>query len=104
MRIYDFKLTGITQSTLKTEILFSFASAKALGYDLLKLIYPQERISRTRIETVKRILKQAKKNGAVLMYVTPDQLNGESTEAEYIKNKFPDIPNECGEECIIIKL
>lgn len=86
MKLFSNTLTGSNSNLLKTEIMFFIASAKATEADLVKL-YAEE----NKINTVTRILRSAKHDGIIQLFVYSSDLDKKTTEVEYLKNKYPDI-------------
>ena len=105
MRYDTFTLTSSNQSIAETEILYSIASARANQMDFLKLILNLDQGEKIATNTT-RVLKSLKKQGRIELYISSDELGGDSTEAEYLRNKFPEICNirNENETSIIIKI
>ncbi len=93
MKIIEYNVSGTNKSTIRTEVLFAIASAKSQGADLLslKIITDNGTVSKTRILTLERELRQAKKNGQIQLFVLATALDVDTTETEYLKNKFPSL-------------
>ena len=107
MKIKTNVLTGKTSDLLTTEIMYHIASAKSLGQDLVKFnVTCQENESEKRFATVSRILKSAKRNGLIQLFVLSTDFDKSSTEVEYLTNKYPRIfkDNNTDEIYYIIKL
>ena len=105
MKYTTFAITSSNQSIEETEILFSIASARANHIDFLKLILDLEQGEKIALNATK-VLKSLKKQGRIELFINSDELSGDSTEAEYLRNKFPeicDIRNE-GELSLIVKV
>ena len=94
MNIRTQTVTGKYLRELKTEILFSVASAKALNSEIfileIKPAFLDERDFR-RNETVGRILKDLKKRGTIQFFASSSDFESPLTEIEYLKNKYPSI-------------
>ena len=104
MTLYTCKLTSKNRELLKNEILFAITSAKALHYDLLRLDFP-DNASETCVETIARILRIEKKNGFFQLYISPAELDNNSPEAEYTKNKHPELSElDKNEKCFFVKI
>ena len=101
MEIYSLKITANNEKTAKTEIMFGIASAKAMKKDLIKLYINSE----IGTSLILRILKSAKKSEKIKLYTKSDELFGETMEAEYLKNKFPELlSEENSEEYFLLKI
>jgi hypothetical protein len=96
MNINTTFLSGKTSETLNTEILFSIASAKSLGKDIVKLSLKSaetetpEAIAR-RLNAATKILKSAKKSKLIQLFIYSADFDKESTELEYMKNKYGEL-------------
>ena len=101
------KLTGATQASLFNEIMYFVASANSLGKTLIKLTldeYSEDKLP-TKITTVERVLKGMKRDGRIQLYIYSANLGGESTESQYLYNKYPSISNFASEGSFyIVKL
>ena len=104
MTPYTYELTAKSRELLKTEILFAITSAKAKEIYIVRLNY-QKNSSKTCINNIISILRTAKKNSQIQLYISPLDLDEGSTEAEYIRNKYPQLANLPKEEnCFIVKI
>ncbi len=108
MELITHELTGRTVTELTTEIKFFVASNKVIGNDVFKLnikkIFSGERESK-RFASISRILCAVKREGLIQLYIHSSDIGGNSTEAAYINNKYPNLVKECtGNEGFIIKL
>ena len=90
-------------ATLDTELLYSIASARALGNDFLKIVVPED--SKEYIQLLK-LLKSLKKQGKVQIYIPAREFFGTGKEGRYLKNKYPSLADFFKEDeaNIIIKL
>ena len=79
-------LTGANSDLIKTEIMFFIAEAKATGRDLIKLEAEEKQRN-----TVAKILRTAKKEGIIQLFIFSDALEEKTTEVAYLQNKYPDI-------------
>ena len=108
MDIKTYELTGRSADQLFTEIRYFIAESKATDQGLvrfnIKTVLPPEREERRQNE-ITRILKAAKKSSLIQLCVYSAELGTASTEAEYLKNKYPDLklPNE-SENFFIVKI
>lgn len=96
MKYNSVELTKSVESILEVEILFTVASARAEGNSFSRLILPVENNEKILANSIK-ILKNAKKQGRIQLYILNKDIAGDSTEAEYLKNKYPDITDIVGE-------
>lgn len=94
MNIANNEITGKNAELITTEIMFSVASAKSIGYDLIKLkiksIQNQEKDAK-RIVLINKILKSIKKRGLIQLSVASTDFENTSTEVDYLRNKYPDL-------------
>lgn len=99
MNIKTNELTGKNSDLLTTEIMYHIASAKSLGFDLVRFdIICDSSETERRVATVGKILKSAKRNGYIQLFVLSDDFDNGSTEVEYMKNKYPDLLNDVSDE------
>ena len=99
-----FKIISATNSELETEIAFYVASARAEKAEIIKLVIPSEA---ERFVTVsKRILRSLKREARIQLFEEAKNLNSDTTEARYLRNKYPMIVESQIEEepSIIVKL
>ena len=108
MELVTWELTGKSVTEMTTEIRFFIANCNVRGVDVFKLnikkVFNSEREER-RLISVTRILYAIKRAGLIQLYIHSKELEGNSTEAAYINNKYPNIrENGIDNECFIIKL
>ena len=108
MELVTYELTGRSVAELTTEIKFFIATSKVKGTDVFKInikkIYNGDRENK-RFSSINRILSNAKRSGLIQLYIHSSELDGPSTEAAYINNKYPHLKGEYAEkECFLIKL
>ena len=108
MELITWELTGKSVSEMTTEIRFFIANCKVQGIDIFKLnikkVYNGEREEK-RFSSINRILYAVKRAGLIQLYINFSELNGNSTEAAYINNKYPSLVDNCKEtEGFLIKL
>ena len=92
MLLKKYFLGGSCKKDFDTEIKFYLASAKYDGADfvLLSIQKVSDEVENSRLAScVSRVLNTLKKTGSVKFFVRSDQLEKNTTEAEYILNKFP---------------
>lgn len=108
MNIQTYELTGRTAELLTTEIMFFIASARAVKSELIRLSI-KESLDNERqdklIVAVNKILRSMKRNGSIQLFIFSHEIKNASTEAEYLKNKFPKLFDiNTVEDCFIVKL
>ena len=94
MNITTNELTGKNSELLTTEIKFFISAAKSLGKDLIRLNIKRlgnDEAEARRINTINRILKTVKRRGLIQLFIISTEIDGATTETEYLKNKYPDI-------------
>lgn len=89
MKISVFELKSATSVLMRTEILFSVASARAVGEELVELVCPID--SGRGIKNTLKVLKELKKQNKIKVYVLARDIEGQSKEAEYLLNKYPEL-------------
>ena len=93
MEITTHELTGSNINLLRTEILYFIVSARALNKDLIRLNFSgfdPDKIE-AKVLSVIRILKSVKREGRIQLYIHSSDLNGNSTESQYLLNKYPSL-------------
>ncbi len=97
--------TVTTLSSLDTEIMFSVASARAQEMAFVKIDLSGDNDQKIEAGAVK-LLKALKKQGRIQLFVDSEQLQGSSTEAQYLANKYPEAFDtfKNGEKAIIVKI
>ena len=83
--------TGETVS-LETEIMFDIASDRISGAELVSfgITKPEdEKIAKKIISTALKLLKKLKGEKKIQFYATDDSFISNSTEAQYLYNKYP---------------
>jgi hypothetical protein len=76
------------------EIMFSVASERVAGTELLRFDLPNdedETIERRLMTQAQRTLKEMKGRGAIQLYATRDSFEALTTEAQYLINKYPEL-------------
>ena len=76
---------------MSTEILYSVASARAMGEELVELICQNDG-GKSEKSAVK-IVKELKKQGKIKVYALAKDIEGQSKESEYLLNKYPTLRN-----------
>ena len=88
MRIYEHTLTCEKSDTLKTEILFTIASSKAIGFDLI-IFTAKESL----IKKITKVLRAAKVDNLIQLYALCSDFYKQTMETDYLINKFQDLQN-----------
>lgn len=108
MNILTNELTGRTRNLLLTEIMFLVASARSMGADLIKLKIKREEgepVSEKELAEITRILRSLKRCKMIQLFVSSDEFENNTTEIEYLLNKYPALPKELNDSfCFVIKL
>lgn len=76
------------------EIMFSIASERVAGTELLRFDVPtdeDETVERRLMIQAQRTLKEMKSGGAIQLYATRDSFVSLTTEAQYLINKYPEL-------------
>ena len=104
MSLKTFKIISSTNSELETEIPFYVASARAEKAEIIKLVIPVE--SERFLTVAKRILRSLKRESRIQLFEEAKNLKSDTTEARYLRNKYPMIAASQMEEepSIIVKL
>lgn len=96
------KLRERNYTALLTEIMFTVASERAVGTELIRLEIPspKDKNDTKAYPAVTRILKSVKKKGIIQLYVPKEDLPEATTEAEYMMNKYESIISDdpCSED------
>lgn len=107
MNYNTFVLKNPVQNILATEIMFNVASERANRNELLFLSVSPELTDRDRTRLIlnaSKLLRKMKKQGKIQLFVTQDDYSESTTEAKYMKNKYPDIKSLPEPYCFIIKI
>ena len=93
MEIKKAKLCGKTRAEIETEIKFHIASARITKPDLVEIYFDENCLSikDKRISAIESILKEQKKSRKIQLFVATANLLNQSTETEYLFNKYPDL-------------
>ena len=83
---------------LMTELRFNIAAARAEKVELLmlELATEDERSRRRRYTSVLFRLRQLKREGTVQFFATEDDFADNTTEADYLLNKYPELAEVAG--------
>lgn len=91
---------------LSVELEFIIACNKIEGNELIKLTLENTELVQKFRSSSARLLKSAKKDGVIRLFVFEDELSQEKTESVYLLNKYPSLAeNSTGDPSVIyIKL
>ncbi len=83
---------------LMTELRFNIAAARAEKVELLmlELATEDERSRRRRYTSVLFRLRQLKRDGTVQFFATEEDFADNTTEADYLLNKYPELAEVAG--------
>lgn len=105
MNIVTSELTGKTSRLLTTEIMFFIVSARSMNKELLKLKIKKEEnesVSEKEIAAISKILKSVKRKNLIQFFVASTDFGAQSTEIEYLMNKYPTLVKEQVDEVYFI--
>lgn len=94
MKILTYQPSVVEYRPLKTEIMYNISSARALGYELLKIVISGDEECKMLAPRTDRILKALNKLEFVKYIVTPEHIENKTEEFEYLINKFPEAEGE----------
>ena len=105
MKYLKFDVSGALQNTIKNEIYFNIASARANGYEFVVIDFKSSDAEKSR-NIAKRILKGMNTDGRVKLFIFANSFDGSSKEELYFRNKYPGMRAICEEnrEAIVVKL
>ena len=86
-------LNGKSRKQLDTEIKYTVAAARADGFEVVRLDIdaPKDSPDARRLSVcTQQVLRTMKREGRVQFFIPFSELEGDSTEAEYLKNKYSD--------------
>jgi hypothetical protein len=94
MNYKELNFRSKTPDAAATEIMYEIATARADGIDLFRINFSLdegEGIDGKKIFlTVIKLLKNMKQNGNIHFFATHDSFTHGTTEAVFLKNKYPD--------------
>ena len=94
MNLTTNELTGKNSEQLSNEIKFFIACAKSLKKDLiilkLKSLFDESKEA-SRINAVLRLLRSAQRQGLIQLFLSSTEVSSHTTEAEYMRNKYPEL-------------
>ncbi len=93
MKYREILLRGVSADKIKTEIMYEVAAAHIAGVELLKVNISKgdcDTQYKKTFSALIRILKLMKADGTIQFFATPALLESQSTEAEFLLNKYPE--------------
>lgn len=105
MKYLKFDVSSLAQNTIKNEIYFNIASARANGYEFVIIDFKTSNIEKSR-NIASKILKAMNVDGRVKLFINANGFDGVSKEELYFRNKYPSMKEICEEnrEALIVKL
>lgn len=100
MKVCEHRLTGSNQNQISTELKFLIATAHFDGTELLRLVYDvnsTDRIESRLRNVVIKVLRSLRARRSIQFFVMPEDFGMESTEVEYLLNKYQDHFSSVGE-------
>lgn len=93
MKVCEQKLTGTKSELIKTEILFFIAKTKTDKSDILKININADTDALTQRMTnaTANFLKKTKTSKKIQLFIKSDEIDNQSAESRYLRNKFPEI-------------
>lgn len=101
----EFVLTGNCIAELDTEVKFNIAGARVDGVELVRLdlrLTGDDRDNSRRERCLIKVLRSIKRNGTIQFFVTGQDFETLTTEAEFLKNKYSNIINYSTQEYLYI--
>ena len=103
MKISTFELKSTAAALMRTEILYSVASARAMGDEIVELVFKTDDEKSGKCAV--KVVKELKKQGKIKVFSLAKDIEGQSKESEYLLNKYPDLKNYSDKtESIIVML
>ena len=100
MNYLNFNLDEIDVKELSTKLSFDIATARNSGFPLAKFTFKNEAREKFQKSVATR-LREIKKQGRITFFVSSLDFASQSTEVEYLFNKFPEIKSEAENEGLI---
>lgn len=100
MKYTEYIFQNQSLDDLKTEALFEIATERAKGSELIKfmLTEPDESALLKQKNGMKRFMKSLKEKGILQFYAFSEAFDENSTEAMFLRNKYPEIFSEAPAE------
>ncbi len=105
MRYFRFNVTSALQNTIKNDIYFNIASARANDFDFVLILFDTENNDKSRATAIK-ILKGMNTDGRVKLFIEASCFNGGKREELYFRNKYPEMKDVCSQSpgAIVVKI
>ena len=86
-------LKNTSPDSIATDVMFNIASERACGAEILKLFISAEIDAAKRdkmFSAVQKLLRGMKKQGRIQFFACLDDFTEATTEAQFLKNKYPE--------------
>lgn len=87
MLYYEYTVVSKDIDHIHTELWYATAHAKTHGFDLLRILYTDVRPQGS---ALLREVRAMKRSGAIRFFLTPQEIGGDSAQARYFANKYPE--------------
>lgn len=95
MYFRELTLKAVLPENISTEIMFEVAAARADRIELLRINILNEETTddsyKKLLSTLKKLLKSMKADGRIQFFANEESFKAQSTEAVFLKNKYPDL-------------
>lgn len=95
-----FDLNGVDTKELAAKLCFDIATARSAGFPLAKFTFKKD-VGEKFQKALSTRLREIKKKGRITFFVSSLDFKKQTTEVEYLFNKFPDIKNETENEMTV---
>ena len=104
MKLCEQLLTATKSELVKTEILFFIAKAKTDKSDLLKITISADNdaLSQKMANFANTYLKKEKSSKKIQLFIKSEEIDNQSAESRYLRNKFPEISELNREEMFFL--
>jgi len=89
----EFNLNSIDTKELSTKLAFDIATARSSSFQLVKFTF-DAKVGERFTKAVNARLKEMKKQGRIVLFVSSKEFSNQTTELQYLLNKFPSISEE----------
>ncbi len=100
MKYTEITLKSENNASLINEILFETASARASGTEVVRFnLYSEDGAALEKFSLhIKKNLRKIKQRGIIQFFATASSFSGNSTEAKFLQNKYPELFRELPSE------